>query len=82
MLAPEDRTLISASIRPDPGFQLDHAFITTFTMELAAMLAVPVALSFQEWEEESQGDERGLATQRSGGRGGNGRGSIHATLRA
>jgi hypothetical protein len=53
--------LISATIRPDPGFRLDHAFITTFTMELAAMLAVPVALSFQEWDEETAGDERGLA---------------------
>ena len=53
--------MISASIRPDPGFRLDHAFITTFTMELAAMLAVPVALSFQEWEEETAGNERGLA---------------------
>lgn len=61
MLAPEDRTLLSASIRPDPGFRLDHAFITTFTMELAATLAVPVALSFQEWEEESEREERSLA---------------------
>lgn len=61
MLAPEDRTLLSSSIRPDPGFRLDHAFITTFTMELAATLAVPVALSFQEWEDESEGDEKSLA---------------------
>lgn len=61
MLAPEDRTLLSASIRPDPGFRLDHAFITTFTMELAATLAVPVALSFQEWEDDSEDDDRSLA---------------------
>ena len=52
MLSPEDRILIGNSIRPDPGFRLDHVLITTFTMDLAALLAVPVALTFHEWEED------------------------------
>lgn len=52
MLGPENRTLLFESLRPDVGYELDHAVITTFTLDLTALLAVPLAITFHSWEGE------------------------------
>lgn len=56
MLAPEERELLVDAVRPDPGYALDHALITTYSLDLDALLAIPVALTFESWSgEESWG---------------------------
>lgn len=45
MLAPETRTLLLDALRPPLGAQLDHAVATTFTLDLASALTVPLALA-------------------------------------
>jgi hypothetical protein len=49
MLGPEDRHLLVDAIRPDPGFTLDHALITTYSLDLQALLSLPLALTFDAW---------------------------------
>ncbi len=45
MLAPEDRALLLDSLRPTPGFRLDAAVATTFTLDLQAALVPPLAFA-------------------------------------
>lgn len=56
MLGPEDRRLLVEAIRPDPGFDLDHALITTYSLDLQALLSLPLALTFDAWTGGEEGD--------------------------
>ena len=47
MLAPEvNRLDYGEQLNPPPGFELDSAIATTYSLDLNALLAVPVALCF------------------------------------
>ena len=50
MLAPDTRVLLSDSLRPPEGFVLDRAVATTFSLDLASALAVPLAFAAREVE--------------------------------
>ena len=50
MLAPKDRTLLLESLRPPPGFRLDAAVSTTYSLDLMALLVAPLAFTFFDWE--------------------------------
>lgn len=52
MLAPEDRELLIDAVRPEPGYSLDHALITTYSLDLDALLSIPLALTFDGWSGE------------------------------
>lgn len=45
MLAPDDRAVLREQLRPDPGFELDLAVATTFTLDLTAALVAPLAFA-------------------------------------
>jgi hypothetical protein len=53
MLAPKDRTLLLESLRPPPGYRLDAAVSTTFTLDLMALLVAPLAFTFFDWEQDT-----------------------------
>lgn len=40
------------SLRPPQGYQLDHAIGTTFSLDLMALLAAPLAFSLFDWEDD------------------------------
>ena len=44
MLAPDARTLAVEFLRPPTGYHLDRAVITTFTLDLEALLALPLGV--------------------------------------
>lgn len=46
MLEPQSRTLVLDALRPSPGWRLDYAIGTTFSLDLVALLAAPLAFSF------------------------------------
>ena len=50
MLAPKDRSLLLESLRPPPGFRLDAAVSTTYSLDLMALLVAPLAFTFFDWE--------------------------------
>ena len=54
MLGAEQRVLLGQAIAPDDGYLIDHALITTFTLDLPTLLELPVALTFFEWEAGSE----------------------------
>lgn len=45
MLTPDVRALLVESLEPDPGYELDYAVATTFTLDLTATLVPALALS-------------------------------------
>jgi hypothetical protein len=45
MLAPDDRALLSDALRPPLGTRLERAVATTFTLDLATALTVPLAFA-------------------------------------
>ena len=45
MLEPQSRTLLLDALRPPPDYKLDFAVGTTFTLDLVAMLAAPLAFA-------------------------------------
>jgi hypothetical protein len=45
MLAPDDRALLLDALRPPSGMRLERAVGTTFTLDLATALTVPLALA-------------------------------------
>ena len=53
MLAPKDRTLLLESLRPPPGYRLDTAVSTTFTLNLMAMLVAPLDFTYFDWEQDN-----------------------------
>lgn len=58
MLAPSDRRLLLDALSPPPGFALDQAVGTTYTLDLLALLRVPLAATALPW---SEGDGEPLA---------------------
>jgi len=58
VLAPRDRRLLLETLRPPAGYQLDRAIGTTYSLDLLALLTVPLAFTFLDWEDE-QGDATG-----------------------
>lgn len=53
MLPPDSRVLLTEQLRPDAGWDLDHAVATTFTLDLASVLAVPLAFAGQRLQDTS-----------------------------
>lgn len=51
MLEPQSRHLFMNALRPPDGFQLDQAIGTTFSLDLIALLSVPLAFTFSNWED-------------------------------
>jgi len=45
MLDPHERTLLRDAFRPPPGYTLDRALLTTFSLDLIALLTVPVSFT-------------------------------------
>jgi hypothetical protein len=45
MLDPSDRRLLLEALQPPPGYSLDHAVGTTYSLDLMALLAAPLAFS-------------------------------------
>jgi hypothetical protein len=45
MLAPDERAVLREQLRPDPGYELDIAVATTFTLDLTAALVAPLAFA-------------------------------------
>jgi len=52
VLAPRDRTLLLGALRPPEGYRLDRAVGTSFTLDLMALLTVPLAFTFADWEDD------------------------------
>lgn len=48
MLEPDSRTLLFDCLRPPSGFHLDEAIGTTYTLDLYALLGVPLAFAFED----------------------------------
>jgi hypothetical protein len=46
VLEPQSRTLVLDALRPPSGWRLDYAIGTTFSLDLVALLAAPLAFSF------------------------------------
>ena len=53
MLEPQERRQLLTSLRPPPGYTLDAAVGTTFSLDLMALLTAPLAFTFFDWEDES-----------------------------
>ena len=47
MLSPEARTVAMEFLRPPPGYQLDLAVLTTYTLDLETLLALPLGVLAQ-----------------------------------
>lgn len=45
MLAPDSRHLLLDALRPPPGYTLDLAVGTTFTLDLLSLMSTPVAFA-------------------------------------
>ena len=45
MLEPQSRTLLLDALKPPPDYKLDYAIGTTFTLDLVALLAAPLAFA-------------------------------------
>lgn len=58
MLEPQTRAALTEQLRPPPGFELAHAVGTTFTLDLASALAVP--LSFASHRVAARDDTLGV----------------------
>lgn len=45
MLDPGDRSVFTESLRPPPGFRLDRVIATTYTLDLVALLTLPLSFT-------------------------------------
>ena len=57
MLAPEDRHLLTDALRPPPGFEVDAALATTYTLDLFSLLLAPLAMAAYD---HTEGDESAI----------------------
>ena len=53
MLEPLDRRHLFDALRPPAGFDVDVAIGTTYSLDLLALLAVPLAFALFDWEDDS-----------------------------
>lgn len=51
MLDPETRSYTLEILRPPPGYELDRAIGTTFSLDLLALLTAPLAFTLFDWED-------------------------------
>ena len=57
MLDPQDRRLLLDCVKPPEGYDLDQAIGTTYSLDLYALLGVPVAAAFRDaMSEDGQAD--------------------------
>lgn len=52
MLEPQDRLLFTEALRPPQGFELSWAVGTTYTLDLVALMAAPLAFALFDWESD------------------------------
>ena len=52
MLEPLDRRLLLDALHPPPGYVLEAAVGTTFSLDLLALLTVPLAFTLFDWEDK------------------------------
>lgn len=57
MLAPEDRHLMTDALRPPPGYRVDAAVATTYTLDLFSVLLAPLAMAAYD---HTEGDASAL----------------------
>lgn len=53
MLGTRERSLLLESLRPPAGYTLGRAVGTTYTLDLPALLSVPLAFTFYNYQDES-----------------------------
>lgn len=58
MLAPDDRRLLVDALTPPDGYHFDQGVGTTFSLDLVALLRVPLAFTVFEWEQERTSADR------------------------
>jgi hypothetical protein len=58
MLNTDDRLLLSEALTPPPGYQPDLLVGTTYSLQLSALLSVPLAMTFADWEREDGAPSR------------------------
>ena len=52
MLEPNSRQLLRDALRPPPGYALDRAVTTTFSLDLMALLTIPVSFTFFQLKDD------------------------------
>lgn len=52
MLEPRERQHLMEALRPPPGYELDRAVGTTYSLDLLALLTAPLAFTFFEHEDQ------------------------------
>ncbi|HEY1778065.1 MAG TPA: phospholipase D family protein [Solirubrobacteraceae bacterium] len=52
MLAPDDRQLLVEALTPPDGYRFDQGVGTTFSLDLVALLRVPLAFTVFDWQQE------------------------------
>lgn len=60
-LGPEDRKLLTDALEPPPGMELDRAVTTTYSLDLVALLLVP--LTFAAFDQRESEEEPGEPDQ-------------------
>ncbi len=53
MLHPEERHSLTEALRPPPGWKLDQALGTTYTLDLMTLLSVPLSFTFFDIEDSA-----------------------------
>lgn len=53
MLQPEERTLLTTLLEAPEGFRLEHAIATTFTLDLTALLTIPLGFAGADLNESA-----------------------------
>ena len=56
MLEPQERSLLFDALRPPPGYQLDTAVGTTYSLDLLALATVPVAFTLFDIRDRDEKD--------------------------
>jgi hypothetical protein len=52
VLDPQDRVLFTEALRPPEGYELSWAIGTTYTLDLVAAMAAPLAFALFDWEQD------------------------------
>lgn len=53
MLPPDSRVVLTEELGPEPGFRLDYAVATTFTLDMAAALVAPLAFAAHRLQDQT-----------------------------
>lgn len=62
MLEPQDRELLHESLKPPTGYDLDYALGATYSVDLSALLAVPLAFTRHQHQDLDQEELDPVAT--------------------